>query len=395
MTTTFLHTADWQLGKAFGGISDLDNQAIVRRERIRVLVRLGELARENGCDFIVVAGDLFDSFVPKADTVVRAFEAIAAMEIPVVAIPGNHDHGGTGGPWKQDFILRQAKELAPNFTILLESEPYLELPEAVLLPCPLLTRQTVNDPTGWLREGASHWSDLPDKPRIVLAHGSVQGFGGMDSDDESHENRTANLIDVPSLPRDEFDYLALGDWHGTKKIDDKTWYSGAPETDRFPRGANYRSGQVLIVEASRGSEPKVQEVSSGSLNWVSESFSFVDDSGPEALRKRVNEVLAGRLDESLIRLELTGSLGLAAHARLQDVLQTWKAGLLRLKLIDRTTVMPTEEELTDLTRRTEDPLIGKVASLLIDSSKGEGEDASVARAALVLLFNFCNREGDA
>ena len=29
------------------------------------------------------------------------------------------------------------------------------------------------------------------------------------------------------------DYLALGDWHGTRRIDARTWYSGTPEHDRF------------------------------------------------------------------------------------------------------------------------------------------------------------------
>ena len=51
------------------------------------------------------------------------------------------------------------------------------------------------------------------------------------------------------------DYLALGDWHGTRRIDARTWYSGTPEPDRFK--AN-EPGNVLQVDIARaGAEPIV------------------------------------------------------------------------------------------------------------------------------------------
>ena len=61
MPVTFLHTADWQLGKPFAGIADPQKRALVQQERLAVLDRIAAAAQESGAQFILVAGDLFDS----------------------------------------------------------------------------------------------------------------------------------------------------------------------------------------------------------------------------------------------------------------------------------------------------------------------------------------------
>ena len=44
MTTRFLHTADWQLGKPFAGIDDPQKRALVQQERLQVIRRIGDAA---------------------------------------------------------------------------------------------------------------------------------------------------------------------------------------------------------------------------------------------------------------------------------------------------------------------------------------------------------------
>lgn len=61
----FLHTADWQIGKPFAGIRDERKRSLVQHARIEAIKRLGDVAKNASADFIVVAGDLFDS--PSAD----------------------------------------------------------------------------------------------------------------------------------------------------------------------------------------------------------------------------------------------------------------------------------------------------------------------------------------
>ena len=40
--TTFIHTADWQLGKPFSRVDDPDGQALLRQERLIAIDRIGE-----------------------------------------------------------------------------------------------------------------------------------------------------------------------------------------------------------------------------------------------------------------------------------------------------------------------------------------------------------------
>ena len=184
----FLHTADWQLGKPFAGVEDVQKRSLLQQERINALHRIADVATEHQAQFLVVAGDLFDSPSATKATVSAACSAIGAMRIPVFAIPGNHDHGGPGSIWLQPFFQREREQLAPNLSVLLTPEP-LEIDAAVLFPCPLLRRHESADPTGWLRSIEEDLGRFGSKPRLVLAHGSVQGFTSQDDEDGTEGER--------------------------------------------------------------------------------------------------------------------------------------------------------------------------------------------------------------
>ena len=74
---TFLHTADWQIGKPFASIADPAKRARVQQERIECIRRIGQVVRELRAAFVIVAGDLFDSPTPSNATVATALGAIA------------------------------------------------------------------------------------------------------------------------------------------------------------------------------------------------------------------------------------------------------------------------------------------------------------------------------
>ena len=376
MPVKFLHTADWQLGKPFAGVDDVQKRSALQQERLAVLGRIGELAREHRAEFIVVTGDLFDSPSATKSTVAAACAAIGAMGVPVYAIPGNHDHGGPGSLWEQPFFQREQTSLAPNLHLLLASEP-VELDTAILLPCPLLRRHESADTTAWLRA----FEHNSYKPRIVLAHGSVQSFGSDGEDDES-DGALVNQIDLSRLDPDRFDYIALGDWHGTKQVAPKAWYAGTPELDRFPRGEGYTAGQTLFIEAERGAEPVVTCIRTARFGWHDLAFDLAEDSALTQLEGAIETFIGTRAQQDCLRLELRGSLGIEATARLEQLLESWHARLLRLKLSNQLVVAPSAVEIEALTRRTSDPLIARVATQLVARLGSDGEDAAIARLAL-------------
>ncbi len=49
----FVHTADWQLGKPFAGISDTHKRSLAQQARIDVIKRIGEQATRTNHDLLV------------------------------------------------------------------------------------------------------------------------------------------------------------------------------------------------------------------------------------------------------------------------------------------------------------------------------------------------------
>jgi exonuclease SbcD len=85
-----LHTSDWHVGKAIRGRS----RAIEHQE---VLSEIATVADRESAGLVIVAGDLFDTATPTAESeriVYRALLDLAAGGRPVVVIAGNHDSSG-------------------------------------------------------------------------------------------------------------------------------------------------------------------------------------------------------------------------------------------------------------------------------------------------------------
>jgi len=378
MSVRFLHTADWQLGKPYARVVEVAKRSRLQDERFGCLKRIGDAVRVHQAKFVLVAGDLFDSPSPVNSTVARACEAIGQMGVPVLVIPGNHDHGGAGSLWEQPFFVTQRAQLAPNMQVLLTGEPMV-LAEAVIFPAPLLRRQDTSDPTAWIRTGIDAAGLPAGLPRIVLAHGSVQGFGSA-QDEEDDLPAGMNRIELARLPEAEIDYIALGDWHGTKQVAAKAWYCGTPEIDRFPRGADNDPGNILIVRASRGGGAVVEKHATGRFRWNQVSHRFTDDAGFAAFGTDLEARIGAWGQDSLLKLTLEGSLGIETSQRLSDLIAGLDARLLRLKLEDRVAIAPTEAEIQALADRPGDPLISSVATQLV--ALCQTPDAEVARLAL-------------
>lgn len=387
----FIHTADWQIGKPYRQIADEQKRFKLQQERLNAIGRIRDAARIQDAAFVVVAGDLFDSPTPPTTAVLEVLEAIGEMEIPVLVIPGNHDHGALGTVWHREDFLRHQRQMAPNLRLLLEREP-VELDQVVLLPCPLLRNQDSSDPTLWLR--SFDWGALDaNKPRVVLAHGGVHGFGARDYGlDEEAQAGSNNLMDLAALPRTEVDYVALGDWHNLKQVSEIAWYPGTPEPDRFDQGEDNQRGQVLCVDVSRGGAPQVQTIPTGRIRWHNIRFRFNSDDDLDRFERQVDELTAGRVARDLLRVEVSGSLSLAGHRRYDQIVADLDSRLLRLRLKGECQQSPEANELEQLTGRMEDPLIARVAeqlkSRLQRDDDPDSEQAALARTALCELFRF-------
>lgn len=265
MPFTFIHTGDWQLGLKLTYIpGDAGAQArLLRHQAVRAIA---DLAHTRNVDAILVSGDVLDSNAAGPETLQRAREALASFApTPVFLIPGNHDHAGPA------CALGRLVDGLPHVQ-LLDQRTAVPIAGATIYPCPLLRRHEVDDPTTWLPSRASE-----DGIRIAMAHGGVIDFAALSGDDLE----SPNLIDIQGALAKGFDYVALGDWHGTLTVDRRAWYSGTPEPTRFKEK---NPGGVLVVRiAAPGSEPEVERIQIATTTWQRWDEVLTDDAAIDGL----------------------------------------------------------------------------------------------------------------
>ena len=87
-----LHSADWHLDAPLLGKEEL------KKALLSIPGKIAALCKEEDCDLVLLAGDLFDG-TPAADTVAVLKKALSQMEVPVFITPGNHDYAAPGSIW--------------------------------------------------------------------------------------------------------------------------------------------------------------------------------------------------------------------------------------------------------------------------------------------------------
>ena len=377
----FIHSADWQIGKPFGTIENEESRIMLKHQRIKTLSAISDAVKDYNAEFVVVAGDMFDSDTVSRQDVSRLCKAVGAMKVPVFVIPGNHDRAAPGSIYEQEFFLREKRTHASNMQIILEPKP-IKAPNATLLPCPVRYEGS-SSTLSWLLNLDFNNIDTT-LPRILIAHGSIYDF---------QQETLSDYINLDILPLNEIDYVALGDWHGTKKINDKTWYSGTHEQDRFPPTEDYDAGNILLVEASRNSIPSVKKIQTGKIAWHSVAKNISSSEELHLLIEQVNNLILESDSEALLQLNLTGTLSLSDLQRLEEVIETWRARFLYLRLKEMPQFIPNEEEIRTKLLSGEDHLISRVTTRLLDEINSSSDKAEIAYAALRQLFSACSKDG--
>lgn len=366
----FIHTADWQIGRRFKRFDEEDAAALFEA-RFAAVRKIAGLARAKSVDAVLVAGDVFDAQTVSNRSIQRVFNSIKEFPGPWVVIPGNHDALLSENVWRR---AKRLKAIPDNVHFFDEpgQKKFEELGFAVL-GAPLTQKQTSEDLTEWFDSEETP----PELLRIGLAHGSIleklpEGF------------RAANPIAVDRAKTARLDYLALGDWHGTMKIDERTWYSGTPEQDRF-RGND--PGNILLVEIERqGSAINVEPCWIGKHKWYKKSRELVVSSDIDILFEEISTLEP----ESVIDLNIEGVLGLADYERLQRVLTRIEAAH-RSVHIEKSglRLKPTEEDISGL--HVDGYLVNVIDTLKALQVEGAEEASAKARDALSLLVEFLSQ----
>ncbi len=180
-----LHTADWHLDAPLQGHGEALRQALSA-----IPGQIFEICREENCDLVLLAGDLFDgAYTPYSYQAL--YDVLKAMAVPVFITPGNHDFTGADSPW--------LKELWPENVHIFKSAGItsVAVPELDMrvygagfesMDCPALL------------EGFR--ADCSEKYAIGIFHG-----------DPTQVTSPYNPITKQQVLQSNLDYLALGHIH--------------------------------------------------------------------------------------------------------------------------------------------------------------------------------------
>ncbi|QGU01758.1 exonuclease subunit SbcD [Corynebacterium kalinowskii] len=306
---SFLHTSDWQIGMTRWFLS-AEAQARFDAARLAAITRLGALAVEHDCAFIVVAGDVFETNSLNKQTTGRVREALAALPVPVYLLPGNHD------PLTPDSIFFSSA-VADGVHVIADSKPIAVADGVELVGAPLTSKHTVDDPVRLALETLEPVA--PGTIRIAVGHGQVQSRSSEPAAD------AIDLEFVESCLADgEISYLALGDTHSAGPVgaSGKVWFSGAPEVTDYLElstgGGENNSGHALVVRVSDSHEVDVTEVQVGT--WRFEAITRDINSWEDALAF-IRELEAyENKSEVAIKYALRGSMDLTTMRFLETEL---------------------------------------------------------------------------
>ena len=279
----FLHTSDLHIGKKLDGISRIDEQR-------QVLDEILSIAVTESVDVMLVAGDVYDTFIPSAEAESLFFDWLDKFSnngIKVVCISGNHDDSDRLSAARaiaqkrgiylcgerNDFMLNDK-----DFPALIGcGDNYLVFKDKSGEEFFIATLSYFGEaPSGYEVDKEKDYSDrVKDILAEIFSHKENEQsgllvshlfmLGGESSESERRIDLGGVKVVSPSAIPTPCIYTALGHLH-KRQIASKTKsviYSGSPLQYAYDEVGNQKSVTVFSIENGVIKNQKTVELSSG------------------------------------------------------------------------------------------------------------------------------------
>lgn len=245
-----LHVADVHLDAPLGGFG---READARRaETLDAFRALPDTAEEQRVDAVLIAGDLFDRPRPSEATIIAVRETVrrlAEREIPLFAVPGNHDARALNPGLYPGALAGATAFAAPRFGS--PARVALEGPDLLVYGVAYDAAEEA-DPLSTFRR-----LDDAEALHVVLLHGSIPGAPHW-------EGGSSLSLPLDRLAALEADYVALGDLHrfrGPEELEGlPAAYPGSFAAVDFTETGLHGA---LLVDLEPGAAPGIRRLGSG------------------------------------------------------------------------------------------------------------------------------------
>ncbi len=274
MGLKILHSADWHLDSPFGGFSEEQRQ-LLKKEQRKIPGKIADLCLREGCDLVLLVGDLFDGQASR-EALELLKKELARCAVPVCIAPGNHDFAGPDSPWRTEVW----PENVTVFTGALESVAFPEL------NCRVYGAGFQSMDCGPLLEGFRASGE--EQYSLAVLHG-----------DPTQKNSPYNPITVAQVRNSALDYLALGHIHKAGAFQAGNTLCAWPGC---PMGRGWdETGEKGVCIVTLDREPGIQAVSLETLRF----YDLEIDVGSDA-KMALEEVLPAAGSRDFYRITFTG-----------------------------------------------------------------------------------------
>jgi DNA repair protein SbcD/Mre11 len=331
----FLHTADWHVGRTIRGRSRDD-------EHVSVLAEIATIAHDEQVDFILVAGDIFDTAAPTAAAEEIVYRVLLEMAeaAPVVIVAGNHDSParlravapllrlGRVTVGSQVHRPDQGGTITiPGLPIRIALVPFIGKRGIVRVEeiLALDTRELIGEYAGRVQRIIEALCEEMTTDSVNILVGHLMVLGGKTGGGE----RIAHLFDyaIPALSfPGHLSYVALGHLHRAQRVPAPApiWYSGSPLQLDFGEEEDLKSVALVEVEPGLPASVDLRPLRSGKrLRTLRGSLAQVTTQGGEVgddylrveleekartgLADEVREIFPGAVEVRLATAEARGS----------------------------------------------------------------------------------------
>ncbi|MFV0290980.1 MAG: exonuclease SbcCD subunit D [Mangrovibacterium sp.] len=252
-----IHTADWHLGQTF---FDYDRKA----EHTQFLQWLREQIKAHDVDVLLVAGDVFDSPNPSADSQQQYYTFLKDITtenptLQIIITAGNHD---SAARLEAPNPLLETMHVTVRGLVKRTAAGEIDFDHLIVplnkggycLAVPYL-RQGDYPKSATYGEGvqavyASLFDRIPDKTKPIIAMGHLQATGSEISENDRAERSIIGGLECvsPSAFHSEIAYTALGHLHRAQRVSgrENVRYSGTPLPMSFAE-KNNKQGVTLIT----------------------------------------------------------------------------------------------------------------------------------------------------
>ncbi len=309
MPIRLLHTADIHLGMKFTRGYEADVRDKLIQARVDVVGRLVQIANDQQCDLLVIAGDLFHNTKPATKDIKQTARQLKNFIGQVLILPGNHDFydADTSALWPRFTAL-----MGENMVVMKDQEALLISvgdQQAAIYPGPCLSNHSSTNAIGWVMKARSK---TEANFHIGIAHGNLDGVT-PDFNAEyfpmTNSELEATGVSLWLLGHAHIRYPNVEAGSGELAL-----FASTPEPDGFDCR---HEGSTWIVTLDDGGGHSYEAMKTGQYQFHDVSKNVMQEKDLKDLGKAFE-----KLDPSkdLVKLKLEGRLGSESYSNIGNLL---------------------------------------------------------------------------